>query len=368
MKEHHKHPPLIKPNRGKYHKNEWAIYGTNCGAIEALFKSLESHCDYKLLYVDADHSDEAKTTQLIYGKKQLSLSQVHAWNEYDDKITDLAVDAAIVNGNHYPAQRQLVVIDPKKKDSLLRRVDQLTQVDMVMVENDASEIFDFVKEKMNSDTQVVLRSEVEQVAKYVSNVIHKSIAPLKAVILAGGKSQRMHSDKSQIVYHDELSQQEYMAQLCSKLGIETYISKAHDFSDNHIGDHAVIKDRLVAMGPFGAVLSAMISDPNAAWLVLACDLPYLDSVAISNLIENRDASKYATAYQLKAQPFPEPLLAIYEPRIYQRMLRFLSLGYACPRKVLINSDIEKVELLDELIAFNANTPEERDQVINEINA
>jgi len=41
----------------------------------------------------------------------------------------------------------------------------------------------------------------------------------------------------------------------------------------------------------------------------------------------------------------------------------LSQGYACPRKVLINSEIEMLPCPDEFVLRNANTPEEYEAAI-----
>ena len=365
--KHHKHPPLPKPNRGMYHKNEWAVYGTTCGNIELFFEALNQRLAsrYKLTYVDADHNVEIAKTELQVGKKQYVQSTPIPWNEYDDRLQPWHTDAVIVNGNHYPAERQIVIIDSKKKDSLQRRVEQLTQIDAVIL-FDGSPIYDFVKEKMNDSTIVVEESEIEKIDAIIAKQIKRNTAPLKALILAGGKSKRMGEDKSQIDYHGK-PQEIYAADICNGLGIETFISKSYLHKETAIEKYPVIKDRLVDMGPFGAILSAMMTDPNAAWLVLACDLPYITQEHIQKLVEERNRSNQATAYKLTDQPFPEPLIAIYEPNIYQRMFRFLSLGYACPRKVLINSDVKHVDLKESKIAFNANTQEERNAVVNRLN-
>ena len=113
------------------------------------------------------------------------------------------------------------------------------------------------------------------------------------------------------------------------------------------------------MGPFGAIISAMMSDPESAWLVLACDLPNLDLTTLQALIEKRNPTKVATAVRGHGNPFPEPLISIYEPRAYPRMLQFLSLGYACSRKVLINSDVELWDIDDNELILNVNTVEEK---------
>ncbi|MEL7163584.1 MAG: NTP transferase domain-containing protein, partial [Bacteroidota bacterium] len=128
-------------------------------------------------------------------------------------------------------------------------------------------------------------------------------------------------------------------------------------------DVPLIADRFLGLGPLGAICSAFMTDPNSAWLVLACDLPLLEKATVADLLAARDASRFATAIKGAAKPFPEPLVALYEPRCYARLLSFLSLGYACPRKVLINSDVALRELSDEEPLTNANTPEERKRIL-----
>lgn len=365
--KHHKHPPLAKPKRGMYHRNEWAIYGTTCDRIESFVKDLNTRVGekYNLTYVDADHHIDDLAIDMQIGKKQFLQSKAIPWNEYDDRLQSWHTDAVVVNGNHYLAQRQIVFIDQKKEASLLRRVEQLTQIDAV-IRLDDTPIYDFINDKIDDSTLVISIDEVNKVDQLIISQIENNRAPLKALILAGGKSKRMGEDKSQIQYYGK-PQEVFAADICAKLGLETFISKSHNFIEDTIDGYPVVKDRLVDMGPFGAILSAMMSDPDAAWLVLACDLPYITRAHISTLIENRNFSQQSTAYKLMDQSFPEPLIAIYEPNIYQRMLRFLSLGYACPRKVLINSDVKHLVLEQVKIAFNANTQDERNSVIDTLN-
>lgn len=349
-----------------YHRNEWAVYGTTCDRIESFVQGIDSRLaeKYTLTYVDADHKVVNFSTEMQIGKKQFLQSKAIPWNEYDDRLQSWHTDAVIVNGNHYPADKQIVFIDSKKKDSLQRRVEQLTHIEVV-VKVDDTEIYDFVLEKMNESTVVISGNELHKVDQMIIDAIENNIPKLKALVLAGGKSKRMGEDKSQIQYHGK-TQEVFTADICTDLGIETYISKAHNYAEDEIGGYPVLKDRLVDMGPYGAIITAMMSDPDAAWLVLACDLPYITSEHISALIASRSISHQGTAYKLIEQPFPEPLIAIYEPSIYQRMLRFLSLGYACPRKVLINSDVHMVDLQQSEVAYNANTIEEKLEVLNQL--
>ncbi len=365
---HHKHPPLKRPQLGNYHTLEWAVYGTTCGDIEAFYDSV-NECfqgKYRLSYIDADHSDSPKDTSLQVGKKKYIQNHIYEANPFDDKFNIALSQAVFINGNHYPGKRQIIIINPNKKDSLQRRVEQLDQIDLVILPNEEAEIFDFVKEKMSENTFVFDQNQKEEIVHFLNHEIAKSLPAVKALILAGGRSTRMQEDKSKLKYHGEITQEEYLANMCQNLGLETFISKSSKEDQSEINAFQVIKDRYIDMGPFGAILSAFMKDPDTAWLVLACDLPYISEKNIEHLLNERSMMHLATAFRVQENPFPEPLITIYEPAIYKRMLEFLSLGYACPRKVLINSEVKHVILEDKKIVFNANTQTDKEVVLNNL--
>ena len=118
----------------------------------------------------------------------------------------------------------------------------------------------------------------------------------------------------------------------------------------------------------GGILSALQLDPNSAWLVVPCDLPFLSTATLQYLAEHRNPGKVATAFQSSENEFPEPLTSIWEPRSYGVLLRFLSLGYSCPRKALINSDIELLTPPNPNDLRNVNTPQEREAAEQELKA
>lgn len=365
--KHQKHPPLVRSSIGHYHRCEWAIYGTGCNQIQTFFNKLDADLNDSLLsYIDADHSTGGFGLSYQNGKKQIHKSTKEEHSHFDDRLSCLASEAVFVNGNHYPANRQIIIIDSNKKDSLKRREDQLTSIDIVIVDNDRSEIFDFVIDKMDSDTKVLKKDQWSEVVNHVKVNIERTIAPIKALILAGGKSQRMGVDKSSLIYNENQTQEEHLKSTLDDLGLNAYVSKRYQESPE-VNDSKCIIDKMPNMGPFGAIISAMMTDPNSAWLVIACDLPYLGKSHLETLLQGRDSSRLATAFRGSENPFPEPLITIYEPRAYQRFLSFLSLGYACPRKVLINSDIKEILLEDMTAITNVNTPEERDQAIKDLN-
>ena len=371
---HTKHPKLTKPNYGQFGKNEWAILGTKCNLIKDLsYKVIDRLQHKQIAYIDADHKsgDEPllEHSAIASGGQYDLTDAIHYMNikrkmhpnPFDYKQILGEQDIILVNGNHYQAKKQILIIDPNKIESVRKRLNQLTAVDLV-ISIGKTEVFDFVKEAIPHWSTIPLLefNEVDRIAQHIEESVLNNIPKIKGLILAGGKSQRMGQDKGLINYHGS-PQREYLYNLLSKKEIPTYLSCRASQKDE-LEEFKLITDRIEGLGPFGAIISAFISDPNAAWLVLACDLPFIDEQAIDDLIDNRNPSKVATCFFNQETKFPDPLFTIFEPKCYPRLYQFLSQGYSCPRKVLINSDTHVVKPNNPSWLKNVNTPIELEQI------
>jgi molybdopterin-guanine dinucleotide biosynthesis protein A len=111
-------------------------------------------------------------------------------------------------------------------------------------------------------------------------------------------------------------------------------------------------------GPAVGILSALRAHPGAAWLVLACDLPFLTAGVLAVLIAGRNSARPATAFQSSGDGLPEPLCAIYEPAFLPVLEAFLAGGLKCPRKMLIKLDLPLLRLPDPGALDNVNEPGE----------
>lgn len=362
MKKHQKHAKLTKPNIGNFGRNEFAFVGAPCGDIQGLCQQIIDRLSggRKVAYVDADHaSADAELSNLTHTEftdkitfKQVNFQEV---NEFQQRFLLQNEDVILVNGNHFQADKQIVFIHPKKETSLKKRIDQLTNVQAIII-CDEMPIFDWLKEALPniSETPVFSYSENEKISDFIHN--KANIPTLKGLVLAGGKSTRMGEDKGLINYHGK-PQREYAFELLESIGIEPFISCRPE-QEVEIS-FPTISDKFVDLGPFGAILSAFQTDPNAAWLIVACDLPFVNEAALKHLISSRNTSKIGTAFYNPETDFPDPLFTIYEPKAYATMLQFLALGYSCPRKVLINADTQILQPENTQILQNINTPEER---------
>ena len=183
-------------------------------------------------------------------------------------------------------------------------------------------------------------------------------AILNGLVLAGGKSVRMGTDKSAMQWYG-MEQQYYMANLLKPFCHEVFISKRDANQIAVGGEFKTIVDTVTGLGPFGAILSAFHFNPDVAWLVVACDLPLVDKNALSYLVKNRNEDAMATTFESSFDGLPEPLITIWEPKSFPILREFQSNGYTCPRKVLIrNQNKHVLRPPDPAALMNVNTPED----------
>ena len=67
-----------------------------------------------------------------------------------------------------------------------------------------------------------------------------------------------------------------MADMLRPLCNEVYISLRQDQEAEMHEGYKTLTDSYTGIGPYGAILSAFKFQPDAAWLVVACDLPLLN--------------------------------------------------------------------------------------------
>jgi molybdenum cofactor guanylyltransferase len=184
-------------------------------------------------------------------------------------------------------------------------------------------------------------------------------APLYGLVLAGGRSTRMGQDKAALRYADELPQLQRAVQLLEAYVVRAYVSvRADQAAEPLRARFAQIRDAHDNLGPIAGLLAAQAQHPQAAWLVLACDLPLLDDATLAHLLRARAPTRSATAYRSSHDGLPEPLCAVYEPRSAAALRAWVAAGRNCPRKFLLSVD---TELLTEPAARaldNINTPQE----------
>ncbi len=184
-----------------------------------------------------------------------------------------------------------------------------------------------------------------------------SAAPVYGLLLSGGASRRMQRDKAQLSYAGE-PQLLRAWRLLSAVTQRAFVSVRQDQRDDPLrGGLPQIVDRYDAIGPAAGILSAQQAHPEAAWLVLALDLPLLDADTLQQLLAERDPGGEATAFSSRFDGLPEPLCALWEPSSHGLLKQRVEAGNYCPRKALIQLRTRLLPAPGNALD-NINTPEE----------
>lgn len=367
LKEHKKHSDIARPSLGYFGRNEFAIVGTTCDNIKSLADAVikKLSAKNKCAFIDADHKNA-----------NAALHTQHAFVEYTDKISYRELrykkelnkfkyhelfnetDLVLVNGNHNEAAKQIVVIDKVKEASLLKRIDQLKNVQLILLNENVDGVFDFVKEAVPNwqSLPVLSFNETDNIIAFFEKQLELSKPVLNGLVLAGGKSMRMGFDKTLIEWHGK-EQRDFMADTLKAICNDVFIS-CREEQQQEITNYQTIADTFTNLGPYGAILSAFRQNPDAAWLVAASDLPLLDAATLQYLKDYRNTSSIATTFESPHDGLPEPLITIWEPKAYPILLSFLAQGYSCPRKVLRNNDVTVIKAQHPEKLMNVNTEEE----------
>lgn len=366
MIKHQKHTNITKRNNDTFATNEIVLLGTKCGIIADVVREVSANLsNYKLAYFDASHAKDVEQNNLsefvFHHEGNVEITTSGTINKFQQRLDFSQFDSVFVNGNHYAGSKQIVFLDPEKEASINKRIEQISDVQFFIKLTEETEVFQSLKDKFPNWKEIPQYelSETEKITNHISDLFEKAIPNVKGLVLVGGKSTRMGTDKSQLKYFNK-PQKEHVKVLLESNKLQTFYS-VQKVSENQDEIH----DTFLNLGPFGGICSAFQKDPNSAWLVLATDIPFVNDALIKLLLEKRDPSKVATAIKGKGKQFVEPLITIYEPKAYPILLQYLAQGYSCPRKMLINSDVEIVEVDDDFIR-NINTPEEFELAKKEI--
>ena len=179
---------------------------------------------------------------------------------------------------------------------------------------------------------------------------------ITGIILAGGESSRMGSDKGLeklcgkplINYAIDV-----FTGLCSEIIISSSSSAYKDFG------FQVVKDEYPGIGPMGGIYSALRQSKTDNNLVLSCDLPFVTKELLSYILEN--ASGYHVAVPWQGERHYEPLCGFYSLSVLSEMSAYIKKGnYKLPdlfEEISINKLVisGSSDCYNEELFFNVNS-------------
>ncbi len=333
--------------------------------ISKLLRSLS--LKYKVAYVKHDiHrfdiDKEGKDTHYAWqsGAHQVFISDSthYAWlkqglpsQTLEDSLL-LDSDFVFVEGHKSCPLPKIVFLDDDKK-----------VLNLIQHTNSNSKILAYVGKEKTSDNSVLqpyfCRDETEAIEQCILRYYEQtmSITPLNGLILSGGRSRRMGSDKALLHYNGRLQIercQELLQKMCQKVYIST---RENQFHDSIAPTLERLYDRFVDFGPLGGILTALQTHSKSAWLIVACDLPFLDETLLQELLTQRNPFAMASVFSHE-NGFLEPLCGIYEPKIRKSLFAYMANEIYCPQKILKQLNVHEIDLKNAQALTNVNHAQE----------
>lgn len=171
-----------------------------------------------------------------------------------------------------------------------------------------------------------------------------------AIILAGGESRRMGTDKSVL----PIKGRSIIETICEQLSgsfeqILISANKADKFA--HLG-FEVVTDKIAGHGPLMGIASALEASSNELNFVVACDIPKIKLAYINQMLTEAVESGADIVVPTTGKDKYEPLFAIYCKSALEAINKVLSSGGHKISDVFELCKVKNVELWASLVNLN----------------
>lgn len=169
------------------------------------------------------------------------------------------------------------------------------------------------------------------------------MSKLYGLVVCGGQSSRMRTDKSLLEYHG-LPQRYYLYNMLSSLCERVFISCNEQQAKEIPGNYEIITDvpEYRDAGPMTALLSAFRQYPDADFLVVGCDYPFLEKKHLQILLEVKLQSKNCISVYNDHDSIFEPLITVYQSFTFKKLNEKFKLNKKSLSKFLDEINAEKM--------------------------
>jgi cyclic pyranopterin phosphate synthase len=190
--------------------------------------------------------------------------------------------------------------------------------------------------------------------------------PLFGLILTGGKSERMKTDKALLSYKGK-PHAKYIYDILKNYCSEVFLSaRKGQWNGTALSTLPTIDDEIENQGPISGILAAFDKHPHAHWIIVACDLAHFNDDTVKTLLAHYDKNTIATCFSNKEEGFPEPLCSLYTPKAKEVFENAFQKGVRCPVKVLRNANCKVISQEGSINLANINTQDEFTEAQSEI--
>jgi hypothetical protein len=161
--QHKKHGKTVLANFGNFGRMEIAIMGTPCAEIKKIAQQIINDLKgFRIVYVDADHKTEEEEVpphmqagaNLIYTDK-IRFKRIDfdgPFNKFKRNQLFNEYDLVLVNGNHFEADMQIVVIDNRKP--LEKKLDKIIKPVAILRDNDETRLPEYLENHLGKELEI----------------------------------------------------------------------------------------------------------------------------------------------------------------------------------------------------------------------
>ena len=221
------------------------------------------------------------------------------------------------------------------------------------------------------------RDDLENIYEFVRTHFISCASPLYGAVFVGGQSKRMGKPKFSLSYNNGVPETERMVKLLRPFCEKIFLSSRSDQDMGELADLPDVErinDDHIGLGPVGGLATLMSRHPDKAWMITACDMPFLREESFELILNARDPLRYGTCYiqervrkksseldeEAKATPGFEPMCAIYEPKFILPLYESMSRQELSLTRTIRELPFKLVNVpgKDRSNFMNTNTPEE----------
>jgi molybdenum cofactor guanylyltransferase len=184
---------------------------------------------------------------------------------------------------------------------------------------------------------------------------------ITAIILAGGKSQRMGTDKGLL----NLNGKTFVKHICEALQpvVGTNIVIISSSKEYDTLGFTRVEDIIENKGPVGGLYTALAASKTKVNLVLSVDVPNVSTELLKWLIQNHDETYMVT--QTKSGDKTSPLIGVYDRSMRIVFGEHMAGNQLKLRKVIEDVKHQTIEIPEKWNnqVQNINTPEEYQNLI-----
>jgi len=171
-----------------------------------------------------------------------------------------------------------------------------------------------------------------------------------AIIMAGGGSRRMGTDKSML----DIEGQPIIERTCKRLAacFEQILISANEANKYDFLGFEIISDKVPEQGPLMGIASALEASANEINFVIACDIPQIELREVRRILSEAAKSNADIIIPVSKEGKYEPLFAVYRRSSLKAINKVLSSGGRKISDVFDLCKIKEVKLGTRLVNLN----------------